>query len=131
MKSVGLGVMQFVQDYDEKIDFEPGDFREKLRPYMKDDEAFNSPLTGQPYAMNPALSGLNLAQIDSVAQTVLFYDGSNGRLNFSSDGTAAVLFMDGHVQYVSPEQAANLIWMPPPTPVLDPAPASPDLDETP
>ena len=131
LKSVGLGALQLAQDYDEKLDFGPGDFKEKLMPYMKNDEAFNSPLTGQPYAMNPALSGLSLAQIDAPAQTVLFYDGSNGGLNFSSDGTAAVLFMDGHVEYVSPEQAANLIWMPPPTPVAALEIAPPDLDELP
>ncbi len=136
LKQLGLGVMQLSQDYDEKINFGPNDFQQKLQPYLKNTSVFRSPLTGRPYVMNPALSGMSLAQIAAPAQTVLFYEGSNGRLFFSPEGTAAILFMDGHVGYVSPAQAANLIWAPPPTPVPVPqvapparAPA-PDANET-
>jgi len=120
LKSIGLGAMQFSQDYDEKIDFGPDDFREKLKPYMKNDDAFNSPLTGRPYAMNPGLAHSTLAQLAEPANTVLFFDGRNGRLNFSADGTAAILFADGHVKYVTPAEAANLTWTLPPMPATDP-----------
>lgn len=132
LKQLGLGVMQLSQDYDEKINFGPNDFQQKLQPYLKNTSVFRSPLTGRPYVMNPALSGMSLAQIAAPAQTVLFYEGSNGRPFFSPEGTAAILFMDGHVGYVSPEQAAHLIWMPPPTPVPVPqvAPPAPNANET-
>ena len=126
LKQLGLGVMQLSQDYDEKINFGPNDFQQKLQPYLKNTSVFRSPLTGRPYVMNPALSGMSLAQISEPAQTVLFYEGSSGRLFFSPEGTAAVLFMDGHVGNVSPEQAANLIWTPPLMPIPAPETTAPE-----
>lgn len=129
LKQLGLGVMQFVQDYEENLNFGPNDFQRKLQPYLKNTDVFRSPVTGRPFVMNPALSGMNLSQIAAPARTVLFYEGSNGRLFFSPDGTAAILFMDGHVGYVLPEQAATLIWTPPPVPVRVAPAASPNPNE--
>lgn len=112
LKMLGLGALQFAQDWDEIFAFAPEYLREALLPYTKSEATFLVPGSREPYAFNSNLSEKNVAQLDEVARTVLFYEGENEKLAFRYDGKAAVGFVDGHVALVSPDDAKNLIWKP-------------------
>lgn len=67
---------------------------------------------GEPYALNENLVGLKQEQIAKPAETVLFYDGADGKLDFRHDGKANVVFVDGHVESLGPDDVTKLIWNP-------------------
>jgi prepilin-type processing-associated H-X9-DG protein len=46
------------------------------------------------------------------AHTVLVYAGSGEHVAFDKYGRAAIAFVDGHVEEVTPRQAMLLRWMP-------------------
>ena len=112
LKTLGLGVAQLVQDYNEVYAFEPRYLIEALTPYAHDITAFQVPDTNEIYTFNSNLSGKNLAAINEVTKTVLFYEGQNETPTFRYDGKAAICFADGHVALVSPDEAKSLIWKP-------------------
>ena len=112
LKQLGLGVLQFVQDYDEVFAFAPPYLIEAISPYVRSTTIFRVPNTNEIYTFNANLSGLKQADIDEVYQTVLFYEGQNETPIFRYDGRAAIGFADGHVALVSPEEADKLIWKP-------------------
>lgn len=115
LKQLGLALMQFVQDHNERMDFDQQNFKEKLSPYLKDTSNFvapgDSPKTVA-FAVNPDIIGVKLLDISSPSQTVAFYLGNNQKLDFRYDGLSPVCFMDGHVKAVTPEQAKTLRWKP-------------------
>lgn len=125
LKMLGLGAFQLAQDYDEVFAMSTNDFQEKMKPYLPSGEdLFRSPATGEPFAMNPYLAHSHLSNISEPARTVLFYDGIGEQLDFSYNGRAAVGFADGHVAFITPEQASGLIWnvpdfMPAPVPATN------------
>lgn len=112
LKQLGLGVLQFTQDWDERFGFAPEYAREALMPYVKSSEVFLIPGSREPYAFNGRLSDKLLTQVGEPARTVLFYEGADEKPIFRYDGKAAIGFVDGHVALVSPEEAKNLIWKP-------------------
>lgn len=112
LKWLGLGVAQFIQDYDEVYAFEPRYLSEALLPYVSSDTSFQVPDTNEMYTFNGNLSGLNLAKVNEVYRTVLFYEGQNQTPIFRYDGKAAICFADGHVALVTPDEAQKLIWKP-------------------
>ncbi len=95
LKQLGLGITQYVQDYDEK--FPPMQSiaiaKKAIYPYVKSDAIFQHPATHEPYRPNTSLSGHSLAEIEAPASTVAYYEASA-----ATDGLRAVLFTDGHVQ---------------------------------
>lgn len=110
LKQLGLGAMQLAQEYDEVFEMTPDNFQKMIKPYLGDDSLYGSPLSDQPFSMNSSMARICLSDINEPARTVLFYDGSNGQLNFNNNGRAAVGFVDGHVKFVTPQEAADLIW---------------------
>ena len=97
LKQLGIGLMQYVQDYDEALPpmKKYAKTQEVLLPYIKDVSVFTNPNTKEPYQANPVLSGAALAKIDSPSETVAFYEGSPAK-----DGTRAICFLDGHVKRI-------------------------------
>jgi prepilin-type processing-associated H-X9-DG protein len=108
LKQIGLGVMQYIQDYDEK--FPPMrsaqskaeiaapqgrliTVQQAIQPYVKSTEIFVHPTTKQLYVPNIALSGVNLSAIEEPARTVSFWEKKP-----AADGRRAVLYADGHVK---------------------------------
>jgi prepilin-type processing-associated H-X9-DG protein len=81
-----------------------------LRDKMADD--LGVPRSGEPYALNTHLDGLNLADLAEPARTVLFYEGKDEKLDFRHDGKSNVAFTDGHVKAIGPDEAEKLIWNP-------------------
>lgn len=112
LTQLGLGVAQLVQDYDEIYAFAPRYLIEAVTPYVRNPTVFQVPDTNEIYSFNANLSGLNIHQVPSSHQTVLFYEGQSQKPIFRYDGRAAIGFADGHVALVSPEQAQKLIWKP-------------------
>jgi len=114
LKQVGLGFLQYVQDYDEKMPSATSSgnivsaggygWSGVLQPYLQSTQIFQCPsekhtMIGNPdvtkpnytdYWMNSRASGLELAKFNSPAQTILSGDGdggspnSNARYNISS-----------------------------------------------
>jgi hypothetical protein len=88
-KEIGLAMLMYCQDYDEK--FPPaGDIASTIKDYLMSRDAFNNPATGQP-AFTYLLNGDELAGIKSPATTAMGYLGG--------PGGRAVLYSDGHVQW--------------------------------
>lgn len=94
LKQLGLGLVQYNQDYDEM--FPPMQSiaiaKKAIYPYIKSDAIFQHPVTHEPYRPNTSLSGHSLAEIDAPASTVAYYEAS------ATNGLRAVLFVDGHVK---------------------------------
>jgi prepilin-type processing-associated H-X9-DG protein len=115
IKQVLLGMMQLAQDYNETFAFTSDNFREKLLPYVKSETIFLAPVLDEEkefaYALNPALAGKGLAQLDEPAQTVAIYEATpDGKALFRFDGKAVVGFADGHVALVAPGELNKLVW---------------------
>ena len=115
MKQICLGAMMLAQDYDEKFKLKAEAYKKSLMPYVKREDIFKCPAdsgSGASYSFNASLAGVSLARIAAPAQTVLLYEGKNGKLDFRHDGKAAVGFADGHAKLVSAEDAKKLRWKP-------------------
>lgn len=95
LKQIGLGMIQYTQDADEKFPpMQSAEIAKKaIFPYVKTDLIFVHPRTHEPYRVNTSLSGHSLDEIVSPAQTVMYYEASA-----APDGLRAVLFADGHVK---------------------------------
>lgn len=68
-------------------------------PYVHDNRKWNNPANEELYRPNTALAGKRLSQIANARFVPMFYEGTPAQ-----DGTRAVLFVDGHVERLSPER---------------------------
>ncbi len=109
MKQIGVGLMAYVQDFDEKYVFQNGDgltvggaagapmgavagltFADFLHPYIKNEQVWkcpSCPRLGDPnprisYHMNGCMNGTSLANVAAVSKTSMFRDpGSSTTYN--------------------------------------------------
>ena len=114
LKQIGLGLLQYTQDYDEKLppmrsaqsmaEIENSARQQRpsgklstvqqvVYPYVRNSQIFAHPTTRQLYRPNLNLSGRGLAEVNEPARTVAFYEAAP-----ANDGTRAVLYLDGHVK---------------------------------
>lgn len=115
VKALILGVLQFIQDYDQKYDFTQTTFKKAIRPYIRSEEIWTAPgdaAGAQSYAFNPNLLGFNNGKIAEPNKTVMIYLGHDGRPDFRYDRKTVIGFADGHVEILDAEQAENLRWEP-------------------
>ena len=115
VKQMSTGAMMLSQDNDETFKLKADSYKKSLMPYIKSEAVFKCPADpsgGVSYSFNSALAGLNYAKIKSPAETVMIYEGKNGKLEFRHDGRAAVGFADGHAKMVNAEGAKKLRWKP-------------------
>jgi prepilin-type processing-associated H-X9-DG protein len=68
-------------------------------PYVHDKRKWNNPANEELYRPNTALSGKRLSLVANARFVPMFYEGTP-----ANDGTRAVLFVDGHVERLSPER---------------------------
>ena len=101
LKQIGLGLMQYVQDYDEKLPpmKSAAVAKKALSPYVKNDSVFQNPQTHEPYLPNTSLSGRSLATFERPSDMVIYYEASP-----APDGTRSVVFLDGHVKRIPEAQ---------------------------
>jgi prepilin-type processing-associated H-X9-DG protein len=115
VKQVSLGAMMFVQDWDEVFKLKAETYKKSLMPYIKNASIFTCPSDkagATSYSFNDNLAGVKLAKVKSPAETVMIYEGKNGKLDFRHQGRAAVGFADGHAKLVDAAAAKKLRWMP-------------------
>jgi hypothetical protein len=113
IKQLTLGVMQFVQDYNEQFAFTEKTLKEKLTPYLRDSAVWTAPgdaVGTQSFSFNPRLFGATTRNL-RWNETVIFYMGKDQQLDFRFNGKALVGFMSG-VDFVDKEQSKNLRWEP-------------------
>ena len=91
LKQIGLGIMQYTQDYDENFPT-AGGIDEKLLPYLKDRSVFG---IGTIHWAYHAPDNLSLAAMDAPANTVI------GTMDLPCG--QVVLYGDGHVKQVTKE----------------------------
>ena len=116
-KIIGLGLNQFLLDFNGKYDLTPETLVAKLQPYLtlESKDIFTAPGDApgtQSYSINPNLAGRTLEKNEGSAKLVAIYLGRDGKLDFRFDGKAVVGFADGHVALVDKMQAGNLRWKP-------------------
>ena len=124
LKQLGLGVMMYVQDYDER--YPPADmWAEVLVPYAPSTDVYECP-SGGGYAFNSELSGLGLWELSGPAECPALFESEAGSAPFhlansndpvtsfvkrhpfpdSSDAHGNVAYADGYVtEETSPPEA--------------------------
>jgi len=116
LKQLGLGVAQFVQDYELIFALDDAAHERALRPYVKKDSLFTIPETkSEKWHFNDNLSEKSFAKLNDSSKVVLFYDGDapdSEHLNFRFDGKTAICFADGHAAALSKDEARVLVWKP-------------------
>jgi prepilin-type processing-associated H-X9-DG protein len=115
VKQICLGMIMFTQDSDEKFKLKPESYKKSIMPYIKNEAIFKCPSDssgGVSYSFNSSLAGVSLAKLQYPADTVMIYEGKNGKLDFRHDGKAAVGFADGHAKLINAEGAKKLRWKP-------------------
>ena len=112
IRQCGLGMIMYAADYDDVMKVPPSqsEVRKALEPYMRNKELFKCPDSDAYFSFNVNLAGKSFVDLKSPEQTILFYEGEKGKLNFRHDGKANVCFCDGHVKLVDAEQAKTLLW---------------------
>jgi prepilin-type processing-associated H-X9-DG protein len=115
VKQICLGMIMFTQDYDEKFKLKPETYKKSIMPYIKTEAIFKCPSDttgGVAYSFNSNLAGVSIAKLQNPADTVMIYEGKNGKLDFRHDGKAAVGFADGHAKLMNAEGAKKMRWKP-------------------
>ena len=117
LKQLGLATIQYTQDNDEffPTTTDYSTFESELLPYTKNSQIFVSPGSQLPYILNPAISGVSEASIDSPSTTE---EARDAQLN--ADGTLNHLELDGHVQQdfyfvpkglaIGPDNLTRILW---------------------
>jgi prepilin-type processing-associated H-X9-DG protein len=99
LKQFGLGMMMYVQDYDER--FPPMKLnlqaQNRVYPYVKNRNVYSCPETGTAYLTNPALNYVYLAQVPSPASTMMLRDAQPQTTDSGKPGWN-VAYADGHVK---------------------------------
>jgi len=135
LKQLGTAFMMYVQDWDGWLPEE--NWVEALYPYLQNRAVFTCPSRPeQPvgYALNEAVLPMRLYDIADPAQTVLAFEtleGGEAPIGGAElvppdgihDGGINVLFVDGHVQWMLPEAAVELLVAQYPRDRPTPAPA--------
>lgn len=115
IKQIGLALMMFLTDNDDKFLVTEANWKTKSEPYIKNMDMYRCPLEpagSSSYSFNSKLVGKNAAAIQQPAETVMIYEGKGGKLDFRHEGRAVVCFADGHAKLVNEADAAKLRWSP-------------------
>lgn len=104
LKQIGLAVMMYCQDYDEKLPplRDPTEAKRLLYPYVRNDDVFLHPSSNKPYLPNRAASRKILGNIKRPAELILFYEP-----DLAPDRTRGVVFADGHVKRLNETEWLN------------------------
>ncbi len=136
LKQIGLGVLQYAQDYDDKFPLVSRHgsrgWSQDLQPYLKSWELFqcpsgprHAPKTSD-YFLNSHLAGLSQVKLPSPSRSILSGDGpddaslsshlsalppdaTTNENSFAQRhiGRPNFLFADGHVKWLTPDKVSN------------------------
>jgi len=113
LKQISLGIIQYVQDNDQKMP-DADKWVDEVMPYIKSEAVFTDPSAPGlkwAYALNRALSGVSLADLEDPAGTVMLFESADGKKNASGTGGTVpkpgrhnggtdYAFADGHVKWI-------------------------------
>jgi prepilin-type processing-associated H-X9-DG protein len=125
LKQLGLGMRMYAQDEDERFP-DRARWDEAILPYVRNAALLRCPAApdlAYAYAMNSALSGFPIALMEDPSRTPLLFDSSIGTPHAWSGkeglcnpprhlGRNNVVFADGHVASVKPDDVEQLLWEP-------------------
>jgi hypothetical protein len=90
-KQVGLGIMMYIQDYDENYPMPSKNVARLIDPYVTDKSLFNNVATGDPGFVYTHKGSTLLTEMTSPATTQLGY--------ITGPGGKAIIWADGHVTW--------------------------------
>ncbi len=98
LKNLALAVQMFLADNNDVMpDLSTTEaMHSALTEYVRNDDVFTDPRTGEPYGVNTAMSEKRLVEVADVVATAVFYEQVA-----SSDATRGVAFLDGHAGRIS------------------------------
>jgi prepilin-type processing-associated H-X9-DG protein len=111
LKQISLGVLQYVQDYDEVFPNAATDeeFKQDLQPYLQNTEIFVCPsdTTGSTnsYVYNKELIGVSVEDLLDPASTPMAWDKDSTQHLQGRN----VAFADGHIKWYREEEAQDLL----------------------
>ena len=120
LKQLSLGVLMYVQDYDEVFPAmtTPAHLQHRVLPYVKNRSVFNCPVTQADYQGNPGLNYVRMAAIKSPATTVLLRD-VKPHTDEADKPVWNAAYADGHVKsLLSEPELGKPAPMPKPLPPL-------------
>lgn len=114
MKQIAIGTLMYAADWNDILKMSPTTAKEKIMPYLKNQEIFKDPATGKSdvYVFNNRLTNVPFNYVQYPAETVLWSLGAQGALLYPYDGKTVVAFADGHVKLLGKEEVAKLRWTP-------------------
>ena len=133
LRQIGLAVLMFAQDHDEKLP-SADKWTDEIMPYLKNENLLKCPAAKDlacAYALNQKVAGKRLAEIANPATTVLIFESTKGARNYSDamttldpqgrhNGGNEFVYTDGHARWVkigqNPEAADVAVAGPPQPP---------------
>lgn len=115
VKQIATGLLVYSQDYDDVLVPDATKYNDAVKPYVKNNALFTSPLDPAgtiSYKFNPQLARKAVSKIAEPTNTVMVFEGEYKKPLFRYDGRAVIGFVDGHAKFVTPEEAAKLRWTP-------------------
>src|SRR5579862_1776864 len=113
-KQLALGVLMYTNDNNDKFPKKADGVHTDIYPYTKNRKLWFCP--NHPdmvaFTFNAKLLGRTTTSVAKPAETVMIYQGKQGKLEYEADGQCVVAFTDGHVALVTKERAAKLTWKP-------------------
>lgn len=113
MRQVVLGLVMYAQDHNEHLPPKVSEYTDLIHPYLKNKLLYTCPLDAKgifSYKFNSNLQGAALDRIPAPAQTVILYEGKEGKFEYRHSGKTIVGFADGHAKALSPDETKGLIW---------------------
>jgi prepilin-type processing-associated H-X9-DG protein len=118
LKQVGLGMMQYLRDYDEKMPprSKATQWPQVVNPYVKNEQLFDCPAPYASYALHAKLGGITMVRVTEPSQMPMIFDSTLNTLDAWDDGAswpthglhrqtvfgqdgANTLFFDGRVKW--------------------------------
>jgi len=114
LKQIGLALLMYIEDYNERFPAPGANWEEVLYPYCKNSDIFLCPSdrNGLPsYQLNPSLRGVVLGQILEPARTVAVFESDDLKtVTWRHQNGAHFCFVDGHVKWFSAGTEKELNW---------------------
>ncbi len=115
VKQIELGLVQYIQDHDERFPPKAAAYKDAVFPYIQSEEVLHCPSDKDgpvDYSMNTNLQGISLDKISHPAEVVAVYEGRDQKPDFRHDGKAVIGYADGRVEEVTEAEAGSLQWKP-------------------
>jgi len=117
LKQIAVAAQLFLGDNDDVYRCNGKNVFKMLDRYLKNPNIQICPTQrdkeGASYTFNEALAGKSMTAVTDPAKTVMFYEGSGGKLAFDRhNGSACVAFCDGHAKVIKKGEEKSLRWKP-------------------